>query len=426
MNGRDLPQITRATLPSKVRVVVCEMPHAYSASCVLLFGAGSRYETKEQAGISHLFEHMLFKGTKMRPTPRDIVHPIEGVGGMFNAFTTREFTGYWSKTASTDYKQAADVLMDMVKNPLLRTSDIEKEKQVIFEEIHATFDSPSEFAELLSERLLWSNQPLGRDVAGSIESVAAFTREQMVQCLANQYVASNMVIALCGRVSTSRVLDYFENITSDLRDSDKVTKPLPFSDNLSQQVTHYEHRPLQQTHIAIAMPGLSAHSPQRYALSIMSAVLGEMMTSRLFQEIREARGLTYDVHSGTHNLLDTGAFYIQAGTDPRRAQETTNLIFDELLHLRDDGITQSELQEAKQYLSGRIKLQLENTFSMANFLGISEIRKSNVQSVDQLIANIAQVTRDEVKRVAESVINLQKLVFVAIGPAEVRIPNTNG
>ncbi|MCH7642895.1 MAG: insulinase family protein, partial [Chloroflexi bacterium] len=235
------PPFERTVLDSGVRVLTSSMPHTGAVSIQVLFGAGSRYETDELAGSSHLFEHLLFKGTGKRPTPREISEAVEGVGGILNAYTDREATGYWCKIALPHYKQGLDVLLDMVQDPLFREDDIEKEKKVVFEEIRAAHDSPEGTVDMMLDDLLFPDQPLGRDIAGSIESVEAVSTESLKEYHRTQYVAGNTVISVAGALSHDRVVADVAELMGDLQDGE--TAPMfPFIDNLSGPVMRLQHR----------------------------------------------------------------------------------------------------------------------------------------------------------------------------------------
>ncbi len=416
ISGNGALSFERSVLDNGLRVLTSTLPYTNAVSINFLFGAGSRYESDELAGASHLFEHMLFKGTKSRPTPRDVSEVVEGVGGALNAFTDKELTGYWCRLARPHYREGIDLIADMVRNSLLRQSDIDREKQVVYEEIRATNDSPAGRAAMTLEELLWPDQPLGRDVAGSIESVGAITREQMVDYLHTQYVSSNTVVAIAGNIQHADVVNQLEDLMGDLPNGE----PLPiseFEDNLQGPVAKVENRPTEQAHLTIGMHGLSMSDDDRHALNLMSVILGETMSSRLFEEIREQRGLAYDIHSSVHSLLDTGVMMIGAGIDPARVQEAVPVIVQEVARMHE-GVTEKEFSQAKELTKGRMMLRMEESRVVAGFLGGQELLRGEVRTVEQVLADIDAVEIDDIADVAKRVIRQDKMALSMVGPFE--------
>ena len=401
-------------LPNGIRVLSSSFRHTNAVSIIFLFGAGSRYETPELAGASHLFEHMLFKGTPERPTPRDISEVVEGVGGTLNAFTDREVTGYWCRLAQPNYRDGIDLLSDMTLNSLFREEDIAKEKQVVYEEIRASFDSPGARVSMMLDDLLWPDQPMGRDIAGSVESVGSISRDDMCKYLETQYVGSNTVIAIAGNIEHQEVVDQITRSLGSLHDG-KILPMFPHEKKALSKRVALEHRPTEQAHLAIGLAGFANDDPDRHALSIMSVVLGETMSSRLFEEVREQRGLAYDIHSGAHFYSDCGALVVESGIDPNRVDEAIPVILKELSKMRD-GVTEGEWKQALQLTKGRMMLRMEESRAVSSFLGIQELIRGEVQSVDEVIANISSVTQEDIKRAANRVIKSENLVLAIVGP----------
>jgi len=404
----------RTVLPNGLRILTSTFRHTNAVSIIFLFGAGSRYETPELAGASHLFEHMLFKGTPTRPTPRQISEVVEGVGGTLNAFTDREVTGYWCRVAQPNYRESIDLLSDMTLNSLFKDDDIAKEKQVVYEEIRASHDSPGARVSMLLDNLLWPNQPMGRDIAGSVESVAAISREEMLKYLETQYVASNTVIAVAGNIDHADVVEQISEQLGGLHDGD-ILPMFPYEAQPLTKRVALEHRPTEQAHIAFGLTGLSNDDPDRHALSIMSVILGETMSSRLFEEVREQRGLAYDIHSGAHFFSDCGALVVESGIDPGRVEEAIPVILNELGKMRD-GVTETEWKQALDLTKGRMMLRMEESRAVSSFLGIQELLRDKVETVDDVLAKISAVTRDDIKRAANRVIKSENLVMSIVGP----------
>lgn len=414
ING--IPPFERSVLGNGLRVLTSTLPHTNAVSINFLFGAGSRYESDKIAGASHLFEHMLFKGTKARPTPKDVAEVVEGVGGALNAFTDRELTGYWCRVAKPHYREGIDLLSDMVRNSLMRQSDIDREKQVVYEEIRSTSDSPAGRAGMILEEILWPDQPLGRDVAGSVESVGAISREEMLGYLHTQYVASNTVVAIAGNILHLDIVHQLEDLMGDQADGTRIEMS-KFEDNLEGPVARVESRQTEQAHLAIGLHGLSMKDDDRHALGLLSVILGESMSSRLFEEIREKRGLAYDIHSSVHALTDTGVVVIESGIDPARVEEAVPVIIQEVARTRE-GVTEKEFSQAKELSKGRMLLRMEESRVVSGFLGGQELLKGEVRTVEQVVADIDAVQIEDIARVAQRVIVPGKMAFSMVGPFE--------
>ncbi len=408
------PHYQRTVLDNGLRILTSRMTHTQAVSTIFLVGAGSRYETDDEAGVSHLFEHMLFKGTPDRPRPRDISGVIESVGGMINAFTDRECTGYWCRMASPHYRRGIDVIADIIKSPLFRENDIAQEKHVVLEEIRAAHDSPGALAGLLLDSALWPDQPLGRDIAGTIESVEAIPRSVMMDYHQEQYVGRNMVVAVAGNIEHEEVVGQINNLLGDLPDGEPRSM-FPHEDNLSGPTVTHGERDLEQMHIAMAFKGVDMNDPRRAALRILTVVLGGSMSSRLFEEVREKRGLAYGIGSSMHTLSDCGVVDIHTGVEPPRAAETLQVIVHELVKIRK-GITEEELHDARELAKGRLILSVEESRAVANDLASQELLRGKIESLDDRIESLDKVTLQDVQSVAEYVVNSNKLAMSVVGP----------
>ncbi|MBI4306045.1 MAG: insulinase family protein [Chloroflexi bacterium] len=408
------PKHEKTKLPGGLRVLTSTMPTTNAVSLVVHFGAGSRYESDELAGSSHLFEHLLFKGTTKRPEPRLISEVVEGVGGVLNAYTDRELTGYWARVPRPHYVEGLDVLVDMIRNPLFRPSDIDREKNVVFEEIRASNDAPSSRVDTILDQLMWPNQPMGRDIAGSEESVGAVSRDALMEYMRTQYVPVNTVVAVAGGVTHKEVMDQVSRLMGDWDGSSPV-KFAPVIENFEGPAVKIEYRKTEQAHVAMAMHGISLHDPDRYALRLLSAALGESMSSRLFEEVREKRGLAYDIHSGASMYSDCGALNVSSGVDPKRALDAVKVVVAELVKLLD-GIPDDELNKAKELSKGRLILRMEESRSVASSIGVQELVKGEVETVDDMIAGFNGVTVDDVRRVARRVVKPNRIALAVVGP----------
>ncbi len=404
----------RTVLPNGIRVITAAMPTLRSASVSLYVGAGSRYERDEEACLSHFLEHLLFKGSKKRPTAKEISEAIDGVGGVMNGGTDRELTIYYIKVARSHLDLALDVLTDLVRHPLLDPGEFAKERQVVLEELAMVADSPQQLTDLLMDALLWPDQPLGRDVAGTPESVSALTQEMVAEYLQRQYVANNVVISLAGDIDHQQMVDAISGALGDWKPG-KPSRWFPATDGHGTRFG-LRYKATEQAHINIAMRGFSLDHPDRFALSFLSTILGEGMSSRLFLELREKRGLVYDVHSYSTHFLDAGAFIIYAGVDPKKAVETIKVILEEVARLRDVGPTPEELTKARELSKGRLLLRMEDTRAVSGWLGGQELLLGKIRSVDQAVAEMEAVTLEDLQRVARELIVGEQLHLSVVGP----------
>ncbi len=397
-----------------LRILTSHMPHTQSASIVFYVGAGSRYETPEEAGISHFVEHMCFKGTRRRPTSKEISEAIEGVGGVLNAATDRELTTYWCKVPLAHFRVALDVLADIIKEPVFDPAEVEKERHVILEELSMSYDVPSYRADLLIDEVMWPNQPLGRDVGGTRESVTNMTRDMLMQYMQRQYTIPNLVVSIAGNIPHEEAA---EAVDLHFRDwtSHQPSPWFPAEDGQSAPRMSLERRKTEQAHICIAVKGLSSTHADRYALDMLNAVLGEGMSSRLFLELRENQSLVYDVHTTTSHLKDCGTFIAYAGVDPKNTKKAIQSILRELLRIKE-GIPEEELHKSREYLKGRLVLRMEDTRSVAAWLGAQELLHDQVLTVEQVLAKVDAVTPEDIQRVANSLMVTEKLNMAIVGP----------
>lgn len=428
-NASDTPagaigsgEFQRSVLPNGVRVITSQMPHTYAVSTVLIVGAGSRYETDQHAGVSHLFEHMLFKGTPKRPKPRDISGEIESVGGTLNAYTDREFTGYWCKMALPHYRKGIDVLADIVQHPLFREHDIAQEKHVVLEEIRAAHDSPAASTSMLLDSTMWPDQPLGRDIAGSEQTVNAISRDDMLAYHNQQYVGCNIVLAVAGNVDHDDVVEQATETLGDLHIGDPASM-YEYQDNLRGPSVNIQFRHLEQLHIAMAFDGVDINDPRRHALRLMSIILGGSMSSRLFEEVRENRGLVYSIGSAVMSLTDCGALDVDTAVEPALAEEALQVIVDELVKMRQ-GVTDKELNDARELAKGRLLLGMEESRAVANSLATQEMQRIEIPTLAERIKRYDAVTLDDVQAVANDIIRSGKLAMATVGPVRDAGPYT--
>lgn len=405
----------RTTLDNGLRILSSPMPGTRSVSVSVYVGAGSRYETDAEAGISHLLEHLVFKGTEKRPEPQEISELIEGVGGVLNAATDRELTVYYAKVARPHFERAADVLTDMMRHPKIAAEEIEKERKVVIEELASIEDSPAQLVDVLLDATMWPDQPLGRDVAGTEASVNAITRESTLSYMGRQYVPNNIVVAVAGAIDHDEVVQFVDGALGTWKGGEPSTW-FPATNGQTAPRVAVQYKRTEQAHIEIAVHALSNQDPDRFALDMISVILGEGMSSRLFMELRERRALCYDVHSYASHYLDTGAFAVYAGVDPAKAVEATQALVEELSKIRADGVTEEELLKAKELSKGRLLLRMEDTRNVSGWLGGQEMLNGSVKSPDEIVALFEAVTLDDVKRVAKRLLDETKLTMAIVGP----------
>ncbi|MBI4332300.1 MAG: insulinase family protein [Chloroflexi bacterium] len=406
----------KTVLDNGLRVVTSTMPHAHSVSLVLFIAAGSRYESPEEAGLSHFAEHLCFKGTPRRPTAKAISEAIEGLGGVLNGGTDKEATVYWAKVARPHFRLALDVISDMVCHSLLEPAEIEKERLVITEEINMSRDSPAFRVDLLIDEVLWPDHPLGRDVAGSKETVSHINQGMLRGYLGRQYLPNAAVVGVAGAVDHGETV---AAIAEQFRDwlPGAPLRHSPASDNQTAPRARTEWKETEQAHLCLALRGIPLLHPDRYALDLLSVVLGEGMSSRLFQEIREKQGLAYDIHSYISYFQDTGSLAVSAGVDPQQLPRTITAILRELGRLREP-VPDEELTKAREMTKGRMLLRLEDSRAVAGWLAGQELLTGRVRTIEELLAILDGVTTADLQRVAGNLLTAENLNLAVVGPVK--------
>jgi predicted Zn-dependent peptidase len=404
----------RSVLDNKLRVLTSTMAHTQSVSMVICVGAGSRYESDELAGVSHFIEHLPFKGTESWPTARAVSEAIEGVGGVMNASTDREMTVFWCKVARLHYKTAFAVLMDMVLHSRLDPEEVEKEREVIQEELRMTYDQPSYRVDLLIDEAMWPNQAMGRDVGGTPETVADIQQKDIREYMHQQYNPANTVVAVAGNVTHEEVVDMLAETTRDWKPLESLDWE-PATDNVEGPLVKVERRHSDQTHLCLGVPGLSLSHPDRYAFNLMNTILGDGMSSRLFLNLREEKGLAYDVHSSSSNYRDTGALVVYCGVEPSKTNDAVKTIVQEFQGMHT-APSEQELNKAREYSKGRLLLRMEDTRSVASWLGAQELLQDNVRTPEEVVESLDAVTPADIVRVAENFLKDEKMRLAVVGP----------
>jgi predicted Zn-dependent peptidase len=401
-------------LPGGARLVTESMPERQSTSVVLMFAGGSRLEDDRLAGASHFIEHLFFKGTKKRPSSKEIADAIEGVGGFVNASTDKELTAYWARVPSEHTALGLDVLFDIVANSRLDEADVERERMVILEELRMYQDQPQDLVQNLFEELIWPGHPLGRDIAGTEKSVSALGRDEILEYADAHYRLPNLVVGAAGALDAEEIVGWVTNMLSLKGDLDGADNPSPPPALESPHVS-VRRRDTEQAHICLGARALSYLDPDRYALDILNTVLGEGMSSRLFLNIRERLGLAYDVHSFTQKHRDTGYLGVYIGVEPGKAVEAVNAAMAELRGLSENEVSPDEVVRAKEFTKGRLRLELETTNGVAFWLTYQELLLGRIKSIDEEIALVDAVTAADLKRVAQQVLS-GPMQMAVIGP----------
>jgi predicted Zn-dependent peptidase len=404
----------KTTLPNGLRILSSNMPHTRSVCIALFIGVGSRYESDREAGTSHYIEHLLFRGTPRHPLARDISEAIEGVGGILNGATDKELTFYWCKVTRPHFAAAAAVLVDMLRNSLFRLEDIEKERQVIVEEIHMAKDSPSQQVGLLIDTLLWPGHPLGRDIAGTVESVNSLGRDHLLGYLGAKYTPQNTLMAITGDVSHKEVLEIVNRLLGDWHNPAPAATFTPYSETVVERLK-IEKRDTEQAHLCLALPGISISHPKRFHLDLLNVILGEGMSSRLFSEIRDRLGLAYGISSFVEHYLDSGSLTVAASVDRNNLEQAVRAILEQL-ELLKNGFPEAEIHKAREISKGRLLLRMEDSRNVAGWLGGQEMLTGQILNLDEVINQIDAITADDLQAMACELITPEKMRLAVVGP----------
>lgn len=411
-------QYQRKLLPNGLRVIVAPMPSFESATVLVHVFAGSRFETKQNSGISHFLEHMAFKGTKKRPSALSISTLIDGVGGECNAFTGKETTGYYIKSKADHIGLSMDILSDMLSNSLFKEEEIEKERGVILEELNLYEDTPARKIGDVYERLLYGDSPLGWDVGGEKDVIKTIKREDFVTYLSRFYSAHSIAVVVAGGVQVEETFDLVKKHFGHMAtfDTKSYTKVV---DKQDKPYVLLRQKTTEQVHIALGVRTVSLMHPHRYALSILSAILGGGMSSRLFHEVREKRGLAYYVRSASEHYQDCGSLVSFAGVDPKRVEEAIAVILEQYHGIssrqRRDSISNEEIKKAKEFIKGHLVLELEDSRAVAGFYGSQELLEAKIDTLEKILDHIDGVTLDDVLSVAKTYFVNNRLNLAVIG-----------
>jgi predicted Zn-dependent peptidase len=401
------------TLDNGLRVVAQSMPHFHSISLGVWIAAGSVKEQQNEAGISHMIEHMLFKGTE-RYSAQQIAAEMDAIGAQINAFTAKECTCFYIKATSDHLEQSMEMLSQLVLHSVLDPQELEKEKGVVIEEINMVEDTPEDLAQELISAAFYGDHPLGKPILGTAESVGSFSRQDLQRYMDKHYIAPNILIAIAGNFEEQQLMDCAEKYF-DMKPGGEA---LPFPKEPQRprkKVLTREKRDVGQAHICLALPGYCNEDPRYFPLMVLSNALGGNMSSRLFQKIREERGLAYTVYSYTSAYRNTGALGIYAGANASQAATAVELMLQELELLKEKGLSKEEFQRSKNQLRGAYILGCESTGSRMSAIGKSLLLNGKIHSEDEIIAKIDAITPQSVEEILEDVLNFEHLCGSFVG-----------
>jgi predicted Zn-dependent peptidase len=405
----------RHTLSNGLRVLTAPLDHAQSVACYVMLAAGSRYEQESNRGIAHFSEHMFFKGTERRPTARDIAMEVDSIGGEFNAFTSKEYTGYYIRCAAAQRDQAFDVLVDMLRNSKFDAGELEREKGVIVEEMNMYFDTPRDYVGAVYEELLFGSNPLGWETLGTKETILAATRETFLDYIGTWYTPERMVVGVAGAVGDD-VLPMLEGLLGDVTGTSPGGPEPATVERTREPRVRIHRKDSDQANVALGLPSYPLGHPDRFALQLLGTVLGTGMSSRLFLEVRERRGLAYYVFAFNNSFTDSGTLYAQAGVDLKRAEEAVGVIATEFKKLADEPVPAVELEKARALAKGRFVLATESPNGLIMYGLRREVLEGRAAEPEEILAGLDAVTIEDVQRVAQDVIGGSGLRCAVIGP----------
>ncbi len=402
-------------LANGLRVVTTPVPTAQSVSVNLFVGTGSRAEERGVQGLAHFLEHMVFKGSERRPSAMAIAEAIEGAGGVLNAYTTKEVTCFWNHLPFEKLELGVDVLADMLLHPLLEAGEIERERSVVQQEIRRNHDQPGVWVGELLAQAIYGDQPLGWSTVGSEETVAAIQRQDFRDYMDTWYVPGNIVVSVAGNVSHAEV-EALARRHFDGRPARAFPCFLPLDSNPPTQRVATEGRPITQDNVAMGLPAFPRKDPDRYALMVFNNLLGRGMSSRLFKEVRERRGLAYSVGSSVSRFFDTGLLLISAGVAPEKLKEAVRVILDELRRLVEERVSEEEMAKVWDYSVGSFRLGLETAMALGQRAGELLLTMDEIEPIEAVVEKLRAITADDILRVAGRIVRMEKVTLAVVGP----------
>lgn len=405
----------KITLKNGLRIITVPQTNTEASTVLALIGTGSKYEKKEISGISHFLEHLFFKGTKKRPTPLSVAEPLDKIGGVFNAFTGEDYTGYYAKVAAGQFDLALGWVSDIYLNSIFPQKEIEKERSVIVEEINMYLDTPLIYIGEVWKKLLYGDQPAGWDIAGSKESVSKISRSQILGYRKSQYVASNTVLCLAGRIEEDCAIEKAKSYFLGILNSDPAQKP-KVAEGQKSPACLLLSKQTDQTHFCLGVRAYNLFHPQRYVPDLIAAILGGMMSSRLFREVREKLGLAYYVKTDSDQDPETGFLVTRAGVDSKRVEKAITAVLKEYKMISRKKVPFSELKKAKENLKGKMALSLESSDAKAFFYAGQELLEKKILTPKEIFKAIDKVSVSDILKVADDIFQPENLNLALIGP----------
>lgn len=408
---------TTKKLSNGLRVIFAPLHDTDAVTVLAMTKVGSRYETARNNGVSHFLEHMMFKGTEKRPTARDVSKELDGVGASFNAFTSKDYTGYYIKLGGDHLALAMDIVADMLWHSKFLTEEIDRERHVITEEINMYEDNPiMHVEEKFEESLFGATHPLGRLISGPKSNIARMARKDIVGYFQSHYFPANMVLCVAGKFPAASTLREIQSLFGGRGVRRRAPGFTPFHVTQRQPRLALLTRDTEQVQVALGFPALPYLHKDVPALTLLAVILGGNMSSRLFTRVREQEGLAYSIHASRSSFTDTGAFVVQAGLDKTRLLPALKLIVQELRSAADHGVTDDELAHAKEFIRGKLTIELEDSESLANFLASQQLLTGTIKTPEQKFAELACVRKPDLQRVARTVFCPERLTTAIIGP----------
>src|SRR3989344_2582261 len=407
----------KTTLDNNLRLITVPMKNAKSVTVLILVGTGSKYETKDINGISHFLEHMFFKGTKKRPNTLKISETLDEIGGQYNAFTSKEVTGFWAKVDKRHTEVALDWISDMFLNSKFEGKEIEREKGVVIEELNMYLDTPTVYVSELFEDLLYGDQPSGWRIVGEKENILAYNREKLIDYYKNHYSSDNTVVCVAGDINEKEVEEKIKGYFKDIEKTPAPSK-LETKEEQSNPGSLFHDKKTDQTHFCLGVRAYDMYDPRRYALSLISVILGGNMSSRLFISVRERNGLAYYIHTSVEVATDAGYLVTQAGIKNNSLEKAVELVLNEYRDIRDGKITEDDLQKAKDYIRGTTALSLDSSDAQASYYATQEVMNQEVMTPEKKLEMFDKVSIDDIKKVAEDIFKSEKLNLSVIGNIE--------
>jgi len=405
----------KTTLKNGLRIITVPQKSTEAVTVLVLVKTGSKYEKKDINGISHFLEHMYFKGTKKRPTTLAIAETLDKIGGIYNAFTSEEYTGYYAKTIASEFETALDWVSDIFLNSTLAEKEVQKEKGVIIEEVNMRLDHPMTYVNVLWSKLLYGDQPAGWDIIGTKENIINMTRKKLVNYMNNQYVAANTIVCVAGNIKSDlavkKVKKYFLKIKEN--DSEKKQKVI---ERQSEPELIIQTRKTDQTHLCLGVRAYNLFHKDRYVQKLLSVILGGMMSSRLFVKIREKMGAAYYVNTVSDADPDTGSLFTQVGVDNRKIEKVILAVLDEYRKISKEKVNTQELKKVKSYIKGKTALLLESSDALASFFANQELLEGKITSLKEIFKMIDKVTANDILKISKDIFQSKKLNLALIGP----------